>query len=258
MEWLKDKKNLPIVAGLGILVLIVALVAVLFETGVIGGSGGSTTTASNLTAPMPESTTARTNMPMPESGTAGSPQGSAPGSMGRPMMPNSGQPMGAPGAFPSASGQPGMPGGPGMPGAPGVPGAAAATTTPAATGTVKIASAPVNFKTGPDPFYVADPTATTKVHRYVRPVRTYAPPVYIASVNTGTSRNTPATLSNLNIALTPQESPTERVSGVVLTGNGVHAVLEANGQSQDCAAGRQCPRRQSRFNPIRWIGSPFG
>lgn len=34
-EWLKDKKNLPIVAGLGVTVLILAVVAMLFEMGVL-------------------------------------------------------------------------------------------------------------------------------------------------------------------------------------------------------------------------------
>lgn len=188
-EWLKDKKNLPIVIAIGSLVFVGSIIAMLFEFGVLGHS---------------------TPAPVPVASASSSAPPAAPPSPGVP---------------------PGAPGGP--PGAPSTPGAAPPNATAKAPGT---GTPPAQVGKTDDPFRVPGFPApvTSLTTAPVATLRTQVPFVYIARI-----APRPVTLISPTQGQTPftQVSATQRVSGVLFTDTGVHAVLETNGQSQQVQPG---------------------
>ncbi len=130
-EWLKDKKNLPIVIALSVLVLIGALVLVLFETGVLPPQPAPVAVASAPGAP-------------PN-------QGPPPGVM----------PPGAPGGLPPGAPPPGL--------APGQPAAGAPAAKPPAA-PLNAAKGPDPFKVpGYRPFRVSQAALDSLRVRYALP-----------------------------------------------------------------------------------------
>jgi hypothetical protein len=236
MEWLKDKKNQPIVAGIGILILVLAIVAVLFETGVIGGSAQTPPLTPIATSGYPGGT--YPGAP-PNSGYPGGPSMTAgyPGGTGGMRSPYPGMP-GAPGAM--YPGMPGAPGSmyPGMPGAPGQMGVAAAGVPGALTGKLSAGKPAADVSKGLDPFNVPVKLGVN-VPKPVRvAVNSMIPFEEIVKLKPSGTTQEPLTPGHVpNILITPQESATMRVSGVVQTSTGVHAVLEASGRSQDVQPG---------------------
>ena len=209
-EWLKDKKNLPIIATIGALVLLGSIALILFETGAIGGSAPPT-------AAPPPVVSQRPGASVPAGGL--SPAGAPP-----PPIP--GRPPGIPPA--------------GVPPGPSRPGASAAT----AAGAPRAPVGPVNVTKGPDPFKVASyrpPKSLNVALANLFRVRNIAPPVYIqsypsqnklvSSVTQGGKQN------DALLELTPQVSRNMRMSGVIFTDNAIKAVLETNGVSQQVQPG---------------------
>ncbi len=119
MDWLKDKKNLPIVVGLAVFVLLAAGGLIAFETGLFSGSPAPASVASSPAA-------------------------------GGPIGPGS-YPPGSPGS-PASSSYPGSPSYPGRPPTDGAAsyGGRAASTLPAVSKSPNL----INPAKGPDPFSI--------------------------------------------------------------------------------------------------------
>ena len=209
MEWLKDKKNLPIVAGLAGVVLLGMIGLILFELGVFpSGSSASTPAAPVAVASGPAA--------------SGYPGGGYPG-----------------GGSPYPGGSSGYPGSAG-----GYPGSAPRLAAGGATAKTTAANpAPmVNPMVGADPFALPQPKALTRaairkaiaavrvpisavVPAYnlfaIRPPRVEAPPAFELPDQSGSSQMLAST----------------RVSGIVNADDGIFAIVEMNGDSQTVKPG---------------------
>lgn len=223
-EWLKDKKNLPIVAGGGVVILILSIVLILWESGAIGGDN----------APPVRQIAA---YPGEENGSA----------TGRPGYP------GAPGAMPGYPGAPGYPGGPGVPGYPGAPGASpypggpagpavASTATPGAPGAAaSSAEQPIRVAKN-DPFLVYGKSGTTKGGGGPIPPSKFLPGVFIAKYDTGTDNGPKGGTPLPNVQLTPDISTDMAVSGIIQGGSkGPQAVLQTYSGDQQVSPGQTVP-----------------
>lgn len=252
MNFLNDKKNLPIIIGVAVVVLILAVGSILYFSGIIGGSGSGGAQTASSTAPGNPSVVSGPGIPPPSD--ASHMMVGAPGSHG----PAPGAPSNT-GAPQSGSGQPqtGGPGGPfGQPGPSQVAysrghknnmligkarhAAGSHRHSPAAAapsdGTAPAATEASNPAIGPDPFFVEAPKAATPdsivngtgIHHTL-------PPIVISD----------PTLTNggsLNPTLPPlptqfQDQTPRRVDGILRGSDGVFAVLETNGVSQTVQPG---------------------
>ena len=199
MDWAKDKKNQPIVIGASAVVLIGAIVFLLFQFGVLGGSGS---------APPPPAI----------AGPAGKLGPTAPGIPGGP--PGSGGPI--PGGPPPSNG----PSGPGGP-----PAANAQTAAKPAVPTAprKAANA--------DPFLVPGALLPKPTIAATPPISAVLPYVNIVRVlpKSSTSPGGPPPIDPGTRP--PEVSTTQRMSGVLFTDKGIVGLLETNGQTQQVYPG---------------------
>ena len=221
MEWLKDKKNLPIVVGLAVFVFLAAGGLIAFELGAFSG-GSSSPLATTPTA-----------VPVASGYPGGRPGGYPSGA------PSGVRPGGAPGGYPG-----GYPGGAPSgvrptPAAPGLRTASAAKVPAAAVPTV------VNPMVGPDPFALpighkpAAPASGLTVAGVVRPsLRGAIPPLDLYALRPPS----PQASGSFNL---PNEADqllaSTRVSGIVNAADGIFAVVEVNGTSQTVKPGDSLP-----------------
>lgn len=206
-EWLKDKKNLPVVIGVGAFVLIGAIVLILFEAGVLPPQPAPTPVA-----------VASPNAP-------GAPRLGAP-----PIAPPPQEQL--VGGAPRLAGRLGS-----VP-----PGALPAGAAPGQAAGAKAAVAPLNAAKGPDPFKVpgyhpfqASAAAASALRvRNALPVvfiQTYTPKDKLLISPTGGGKLPP------QITNTPEVSTTMRMSGVITSDNSVKALLEDNGVTSQVQPG---------------------
>ncbi len=210
-EWLKDKKNLPIVGTVGAVVLIGAIVLMLFETGVL--------------PPQPAP------VPVAASSTSAAP----------PLAPGVVKPGGAPGSFtpppmPYASATHGGIAPRTMPGT--VPTQASAAGAAAA----KTPTPPLNAAKGPDPFKVPGyrPFHVSTALLNALRVRNAVPAVYIQQY-TSRDKLLPGLTRGKRRqplgSLIPEVSSSMRMSGVITSDNSIKALLESNGVSTQVQPG---------------------
>jgi len=208
MEWLKDNKNRPIVAGLIVFLLVAAGVAIAWETGAFSGS------------------------PPVASAPVGPPGSMAPGGPGGPP----GMPGGPPGML---GGPPGMP--------VGIP-RGVSSARPAAATVTTVVKKPVNTNPaiGPDPFQI--PNGAQKIAKLntalagpklplrdaIGPLNLFQihppapPPVpVLPDVGGGQGGNT----------VTPDPASHYRLSGIINGTDGINAIVEVDGQSQSVKPG---------------------
>jgi hypothetical protein len=231
MNWIKDKKNLPIVAGLAGLVIVIAGVAIFMTM--------NANNQTQITAAPPPGASSYPGAPG-RPGAPGSPSPGAPAAPGAyPRSP------GAPSGYPGApSGYPGAPssfgGAPGAPGSgygPAVPGsqAGAYLGAPGKPGTLGTPKAPIvtaqTVSKGPDPFKVP----------YVKPIpfkgRAPKDPRLAAIPDTKIFR-VPSDGGIVKPPVLPRpirvvSNVGRRMSGALTSdANGVYAILETDGASQ--------------------------
>ncbi len=223
--WVQDKKNLPTVAIIGGVILILVIFLVLKTTGVIGGN--SKKSASGMPNGMP-------GMPPGMPG--------MPGSTGQPTMPGQTGASGGPGM---PTGMPGMPtsGAMGMP--PGMPGAMAGAST-AAPEVKKVTAMPSALPYRPDPFkpFNVARSAKSKGQRNIDSVLRQIPGIG------GDRVIQPATIAGYDptgnqAQDTLPQQPTRRMAGVMTNGR-VSAILETNGETDIVNAGQVITRGNSR------------
>jgi hypothetical protein len=205
MEWLKDKKNLPIVIGMAVFVFLAAGGLIGFELGLFGG-GGSTPT---------------------QSATAIASPGGYPGATGGYPGAPGGYPGGAPGGYPgSARSRPGA--------------SRVASAAPAASA-VPVIAKPVSAdpRIGADPFAIpGSQKQLAKIKNLVvpkTPLSAVLPamnlyqlhPVMVAAIP-------PPDLGAIGGATQLADT---RVSGIVTAADGIYAVVEVNGNSQTVKPG---------------------
>ena len=210
MEWLKDKKNLPIVVALGVFVLLAAGGLIAFE---LGAFSGNTSVASGPSASLPSP--------------GGIPGGPPPGGI---------SPGGMPPGFPPGR----MPGGPG--GIPGTPVASAAAGSAAASKKTNI----VNPAVGPDPFYIPGgqkqlASARAGLAGLKLPVRDVVGPLNLFQIRPPAPAIPPTILDASNQTAGQNSAFLPRLSGVITGADGVSAILEIGGQSQSVKAGDSLP-----------------
>ena len=211
MDWLKDKKNLPIVAGLAAFVILIAAGFAAYTMGVFngGGSGGTSVATSASLYP-------------------GAPAGGAPGAVG--------YPGGAPGAV-------------GYPGAPSrVPTVARQVPTRPVAGAVasaKPGATSTNPMVGADPFALPNAHKTVskdsalKVAYAMRPsLRDTLPPMDLYTLHAPR----PEASSNFRLPVGGDQLPANtRVSGIVNAADGIFAVVEINGDARTVKPGDDLP-----------------
>ena len=211
MDWLKDKKNLPIVAGLAAFVILIAAGFAAYTMGVFNGGGSGTNSVAT--------------------------------SAGR-------YPGGAPGGAPGAVGYPGgAPGAVGYPGAPSrVPTAVRQVPTRPVAGAVasaKPGATSTNPMVGADPFALpnarktASAAAVLKVAYAMRPsLRDTLPPMDLYTLHAPR----PEASSNFRPPTGGDQLPANtRVSGIVNAADGIFAVVEINGDARTVKPGDDLP-----------------
>ena len=211
MDWLKDKKNLPIVAGLAAFVILIAAGFAAYTMGVFNGGGSGTNSVAT--------------------------------SAGR-------YPGGAPGGAPGAVGYPGgAPAAVGYPGAPSrVPTAVRQVPTRPVAGAVasaKPGATSTNPMVGADPFALpnarktASAAAVLKVAYAMRPsMRDTLPPMDLYTLHAPR----PEASSNLRPPTGGDQLPANtRVSGIVNAADGIFAVVEINGDARTVKPGDDLP-----------------
>jgi len=205
MEWLKDKKNLPIVVGLAVFVFLAAGGLIAFEIGAF--SGGSSTYGS-----------AASIYP------GGYPGGAAPGA--------SSYPGGYPGA-PSLGGQPTRP----VAGAAAPAGAKTAAVSPTAVVNPMVGADPFALPGGRK--LMAKSAGLRVASAALRtPLRETLPPLNLFTLRPPR----PEASSNFNLpAGAEQLLASTRVSGIVNAADGIFAVVEVNGTSQTVKPGDALP-----------------
>jgi len=207
MEWLKDKKNLPIVAGLAVFVLLVMGGLIAFELGAFSGSPAPSPVASSASA-----------YPGAPGGYPGAPGGYP----------------GAPGGYPG--GYPGAPGG--YPGSSAGPFGGGGPAPAAAVATAGGAKFPVlNPMLGADPFAIpggrkaiTQVAALKSLANMKAPLSDVLPPLNLFQIHPPALSPLPA----LDLGRTGSEQSLGnlRVSGIVNAADGIFAIVEVNGQSQ--------------------------
>ena len=199
MNWLKDKKNLPIVFGLVAVVVVAAVVIVLFVTKTIGGSpdvaAAPPPPASLSMPPRPAGAPMSSGFPQAQSGMMGTPPAGAPGSS-----------YGA-----QASGHTQI---------------ASATTAEVGLNT------PLNVRTGPDPFKFTQRDKIVK-KMIVKAVNNFisSPDFPTENVVAPTVPPLPSETGAVAGFTAPVINSTNHEVTGILQSNGVSAILESNGQS---------------------------
>lgn len=215
MDWLKDKKNLPIVVGLAVLVLLVAGGLIALETGLFSGSSAQVPTATSTVS--------------------GGPVG--PG--GPPSSP--GSPGGA--VYPGGAAQPGSPSYSGRPliGGASPYGGRTTSTMPAATKAPTL----INPAKGPDPFSI--PGGQKNYQKQVvaalvgtatgmpPPLRELLPRYDLYTIH---APPPPVVVDGPN---SDPGSQNYKFTGVVKSDTGILAILETGGQSQQVKPGDSLP-----------------
>ncbi len=209
-EWLKDKKNLPIVAALMVVMLLVAGGVIALEMGAF---------TPQPAAPL---STAQNIPGGPPVGPGGPPSPGRP-PLGRP-------PLGGP---PFSGGRPGLP--PGLPQR-GVP------RTAAATAAVTPKSDIVNPLVGPDPFKIPGGAQKEAKERLIvagpKPqLRNVIGPLNLFQIRPPTPIPTPFGLGQQGGASRSNLAANYRLSGLINGPNGNNAILEVGGQSQSVKPG---------------------
>ena len=212
MDWFKDKKNLPIVVALAVVVFLVAGGLIALELGAFNGSGS---------APVAVAPTG-----------AGYPGGS-------PAVAPGGYPGGAPGGYPGAAPV-------------GRPTRAAAKARVAGAGAAGAGATegaaprgPVNPMTSADPFALPDAHKTLaaaaglNVPGGLRPsLRDTLPPLDLFTLHPPA----PQVASSVSLPNGGDQSLAgTRVSGIVTAADGIFAVLDVNGSSQTVKPGDSLP-----------------
>ena len=217
MEWLKDKKNTPIVAGLIVFLLVAAGIAIALETGAFGGSASTPGVSGGPSAGIPPGGMVP----------GGSPGGMVPG--GPPGMPGrqSEMPMGIPRGVSSAR-------------------SAAAT---AAT----VVKKPVNTNpaVGPDPFQI--PNGAQKIANINKmlagpklPLRDAIGPLNLFQIHPPSPPPAPV-LPDVSggqgggNTVTADPASRYRLSGIINGTDGINAIIEVDGQSQSVKPGDSLP-----------------
>jgi hypothetical protein len=222
MEWLKDKKNLPIVVALAVFVMLAAGGFVALELGAFSGSAAPPVASG------------------PPPGIPGGPPSGVPG----------GPPSGVPGGPPS-----GVPGGPNTasigrgPGiVPPLPrGSRGTPLPPTAAGTTIVAkkSDVVNPLIGPDPFKIpggAQKVAASQA-KLAGPklaLRDEIGPLNLFTIRPPAPPVAPI-ISGADTANGPDPAANYRLSGVITGAEGINAILEVGGQSQSVKPGDSLP-----------------
>ena len=220
MEWLKDNKNRPIVAGLIVFLLVAAGVAIAWESGLFNGS------------------------PPVASAPVGLPGAMAPGGPGGPP----GMPGGPPGM---PGGPPGMLGGP--PGMPvGIP-RGVSSARPAAATVTTVVKKPVstNPAVGPDPFQI--PNGAQKIANINKalagpklPLRDAIGPLNLFQIHPPSPPPVPV-LPDVGggqgggNTMTADPASHYRLSGIINGTDGINAIIEVDGQSQSVKPGDSLP-----------------
>ena len=219
MEWLKDKKNMPIVAGLIVFLLVAAGIVIAWETGAFGGSA---------------------------------PIASAPGVSGGPSagIPPGGFPGGSPGGM--------VPGGPpGMPGRQsempmGIPRGVSSARSAAATAAT-VVKKPVNTNpaVGPDPFQI--PNGAQKIANINKmlagpklPLRDAIGPLNLFQIHPPSPPPAPVLPDVIGgqgggNTVTADPASHYRLSGIINGADGINAIIEVDGQSQSVKPGDSLP-----------------
>lgn len=225
-EWLKDKKNMPIIAGVTIALFAVAVVVILWQSGMIFQPAAP---------PVQQASYPGAGGGYP--GTGGGYPGAA---GGYPGADGAGSPY--PGSSSVASGYPGS-GASGYPGASGgsMPKAASKPTGPAGAKTAAASPAdqPVRVASVPDPFLVAGGVSAGKIKIPRLTPSSVMPPVFIAKGYDGGGDKKVAAQP---VQLEPEVAADKRVGGVVLTGGkGIRAILQTMNGSQEVQPGQSIP-----------------
>lgn len=211
MDWLKDKKNLPIVASMAVVVLLAMIGLIAFELGAFSGSGSAAVESRAASVPA-----------------AGGPGGAYPGGAG--SYPG--------GAYPGAAG--GYPGG--SPGGASVAPVRAAALAASAAGAKTSA---INPLVGADPFALPNGrkpltgAAALRVADALRPrLRDSLPPMTLFTLRPPR----PEASSNFSLPSGAEQLlANTRVSGIVNAADGIFAVVEINGTSQTVKPGDALP-----------------
>ena len=211
MDWLKDKKNLPIVAGLAAFVILIAAGFAAYTMGVFNGGGSGTNSVAT---------------------SAGRYPGGAPG--------------GAPGAVGYPGGAPGAVGNPGAPSrVPMVARQVPARPVAGAVASAKPGATSTNPMVGADPFALPSAHKTVskdsalKVAYAMRPsLRDTLPPMDLYTLHAPR----PEASSNFRLPVGGDQLPANtRVSGIVNAADGIFAVVEINGDARTVKPGDDLP-----------------
>ena len=216
MEWLKDKKNTPIVAGLIVFLLVAAGIAIAWETGAFGGSASTPGVSGGPSAGIP-------------------PGGMVPGGPPGGMVPG---------------GPPGMPGRPSeMP--MGIP-RGVSSARPAATAAT-VVKKPVNTNpaVGPDPFQI--PNGAQKIANINKmlagpklPLRDAIGPLNLFQIHPPSLPPAPVLPDVIGgqgggNTVTADPASRYRLSGIINGTDGINAIIEVDGQSQSVKPGDSLP-----------------
>ena len=207
MEWLKNKKNLPIIVALTVVLFVAAGGAIAWELGAFSGSS----TASSA--------------PLAPSGPPGSiPSGS---------LPPSGMPPRGPGGPPGS-----------MP--PGIPrGVAISRPLTAVPITVVKKPTNVNPAVGPDPFKIPDGARKLALRNALLagpklPLRQAIGPLNLFQIHPPVPPAPPVVVDpNIDVrnTVTADSSSRLRLSGIINGTDGINAIIEVDGQSQSVKPG---------------------
>ncbi len=217
MEWLKAKKNLPIVVALAVFFLLGAGGLIAWELGAFNGSSSSVSQVPVVPAASPA---------------------------GGPGYPPGGPPTG----YPPSTGVPPVPHGPrgrtapGIPrGVVGTPGALAAAAVP------KINANTVNPAIGPDPFSIPNgakklAAANARLLGPKPPLREAIGPLNLFRIRPPALPPAPV-VPGLDVTANGAQDPAAnyRLSGVITGTDGINAILEVGGQSQSVKPGDSLP-----------------
>lgn len=212
MEWLKDKKNLPIVAAMAVLFFVIAAGLIAWELGAFNGS------SSVAQAPAP-------------------PIGGPPPPSGPPSYPAG---VTGPGSLPAGLGGPPLPRGRRRAAAPGIPrGVPGAPLLAAAPG---ISANNVNPAVGPDPFGIPNgakklAAATARLIGPKLPLRNVIGPLNLFRIRPP-APPTPPVIPGVDSSANGQDPAANyRLSGIITGTDGINAILEVGGQSQSVKPG---------------------
>ena len=211
MEWLKDKKNLPIVVALAVFFFLGAGGLIAWEMGAFNGS-----------PPVAQ-------VPLPQLGTP--PVGGAPGY--------------PPGVPPVGGRGPGYPLGRPLRAAPGIPQGLPGKTAAAASAP-KINANTVKPLVGPDPFNIPNgakklAAANARLLGPKPPLRDLVGPLNLFQIRPPAPPPAPTLPSDSGVNGQTDPAANYRLAGVITGTDGINAILEVGGQSQSVKPGDSLP-----------------